>query len=173
MSSCICATRRESGGDDLRDAVTTDLGERIATAEAAGMVRLFSVRHEFPSAWAKFITTKIDTTVKTAELSLDLRPEHYPFWSRDRLQTVQQATVIARVSDDIDEIAITENADATGDSEPLTRPTDDSLGSLLVGTLDGLAPASPVCEPSQPFKLYFESTAMTDLWLAIAWKGTA
>jgi hypothetical protein len=163
------------GGAELRDAATTYLSQQIDTAEAAGMVRLFSIRHEFPSAWAKFIATKIDGNIKTAELSLDLRPEHYPFWSRGRLKIVHQAKVIARVSSDIDHIEITEkaDADATGKKDSLTRTNDPDSSSLVRCTLVDLAPTSPVSEPNKPFKLYFRNNSMTDLWLAITWKGTA
>src|SRR5262249_6602822 len=37
-------------------------------------VRLFSVRHEFPSEWAKFKSGQ--------DLNIDIKPEHYPFWTR-------------------------------------------------------------------------------------------
>lgn len=39
---------------------------------AAGSVRLFSIRHEFPSEWAKFKNVKITGNIKTAELILQL-----------------------------------------------------------------------------------------------------
>lgn len=162
------------GGEDLKDAAVAYLGEQIGKAEAAGMVRLFSIRHEFPSAWAKFIATEIDdTNVKTAELSLDLRPEHYPFWSKGRLKSVQGADVIARASDEVDSIEIAEKTDGTGKSDTLDRPTDPNLSGLLKGTLADLAPKSPVSDPNKPFKLFFKQNSMTDLWIAIAWKGTA
>jgi len=160
------------GGADLRNTVNTYLGQRVAAADAAGMVRLFSIRHEFASAWAKFTATKIEGDVKTAELSLELRPEHYPFWSRGRLQTVEHASLIARVGEQPDVIVLTKNADGSGSSDELRRPpADQHIESLLMGPLEDLAPASPVSVPGQPLKLYFKSNAMTDLWLAITWKG--
>jgi hypothetical protein len=162
------------GGADLKDAAESYLVEQIGKAEAAGMVRLFSIRHEFPSAWTKFIATKIDeSNVKTAELSLDLRPEHYPFWSKGRLKTVQRADVIARVSDEVDSIEIAEKPDGTGEWDTLDRPTDPNLSGLLSGTLANLSPSSPVGDPNKPFKLFFKQNSMTDLWIAIAWKGVA
>jgi hypothetical protein len=161
------------GGTELKDAATTHLGEQIDAAEAAGMMRLFSVRHEFPSAWAKFIATKIDDIdVKTAELGLDLRPEHYPFWSKGRLKSVLKAEVIARVSDAVVKIEIAGKSDGTGAIDSLTRPVNPSLPGLVTGPLTNLAPKVPVNEPNKPFMLYFKQNSVTDLWLAIAWKGT-
>jgi hypothetical protein len=60
---------------------TDHLEAAIAAAGALGSVRLFSVRLDFPSEWARFKATKIDGTHLTAPLSVTLRPEHYPFWS--------------------------------------------------------------------------------------------
>jgi hypothetical protein len=45
-------TARE-GGDLLRDGASTNLRTRIEEAQTAGSMRLFSVRHEFPTDWAK------------------------------------------------------------------------------------------------------------------------
>jgi hypothetical protein len=159
------------GGTDLKDAATEYLGELIGKAQAAGMVRLFSVRHEFPSAWAKFVATKIDGTTKTAELSLELRAEHYPFWSQGSLKSVKQAIVIAKVADGLDDIEIDEKPDGSGNSDHLTRPGDPTLTSVLEGTLTSLAPKSPVSDVGKPLKLYFKDNSVQDLWVAIAWKG--
>src|SRR5262245_20146146 len=51
-------------------------------ATAAGSVRLLSVRHDFPTEWAKFTATP-----GAADLRLELKPEHYPFWARRLLGT--------------------------------------------------------------------------------------
>lgn len=51
-------TAREGGGL-LRNGAVANLKERIAEAQAAGSVRLFSVRHEFPTEWAKFKSVKM------------------------------------------------------------------------------------------------------------------
>jgi hypothetical protein len=173
ISDVILHIRYTSRADaELQSAATAHLTAQITTAEAAGLVRLFSIRHEFPSAWAKFIATTIDGNQnKTAELSLDLRPEHYPFWSRGRLESVEHAQVFARVGEGIDEIGVVQNKDGSGNADALTRPTDPDFAALLVGTLTKLRPSSPVSAPNAPLKLYFQSNSMTDLWLAVKWKG--
>jgi hypothetical protein len=162
------------GGVEMKDAATTHLGQQIDAAEAAGMVRLFSVRQEFPSAWAKFKATEIDgNAVKTAELSLDLRAEHYPFWSQGRLKSVLKAEIFARVDAGVAKIEIAGKADATGSIDSLTPPANPSVPGVVAGTLSNFAPSLPVSAPNKPFKLYFKQNSVTELWLAIAWKGAA
>ena len=40
------------------------------------------MRHDFPSEWAKFQSVSLGATTPTAELSVALRAEHYPFWAQ-------------------------------------------------------------------------------------------
>jgi len=161
-------TARE-GGRDLKDAAAADLSQRIAAAEAAGMVRLFSVRDEFPSAWATFKSVKIIAGAgNTAELSLALRPEQYPFWSQGRLGLVEQAKVIARISGGLENVVIWEKHDGTGKTDSLKA---SSLEGFLEGELKNLKPASPVFERDKPLQLFFTQNVMDDLWIAITWKS--
>jgi hypothetical protein len=83
------------GGGLLRNGAVANLKTRIEEAQAAGSVRLFSVRHEFPSEWAKFRSVKIEGDVKAAALTTELRNEHYPFWSGARLEAMERADLIA------------------------------------------------------------------------------
>ena len=75
------------GRDSLRQKAVEHVQQLISKAEAVGMVRLFSVRHEFPSEWAKFQSQQ-PAANQRHKLTLVLRPEHYPFWSRGRLNKV-------------------------------------------------------------------------------------
>jgi hypothetical protein len=158
-------TARQGGGL-LRNGAVANLKTQIEAAQAAGSVRLFSIRHEFPSEWAKFASVKIAGATKSAELSLKLRPEHYPFWSQGRLETVTRADVIAQTGET--KIEITENADGTGNKDVLQ---DRSLKGLLKGKLEHFAPISPVSPADKPLKLLFNNNTMEDLWLALTWSG--
>jgi hypothetical protein len=158
-------TAREGGGL-LRRGAVDNLKAAINGAEAAGSVRLFSVRHEFPSEWAKFTSVKIEGAIKTAGLTLKLLPEHYPFWSQGRLKTVKRADVIARTSKP--SIAVTEKVDGTGKNDTLQ---DTSLMGLLKGELKQLAPTVPVTPEDNPLKLFLDDNLMEDLWLVVTWGG--
>jgi Tc toxin complex TcA C-terminal TcB-binding domain len=169
-------TARE-GGQALKDKAVANLMAQIAGATAAGMVRLFSVRHEFPSEWAKFKNAKFTEDVHTAELSLPLREEHYPYWSKGRAQRVIGVKALARVNDDTPEITITSAADGTdagdpnGDSE-VDRLTASPIRGLLQGTLSQSMPAVPfsASDPPDPIRLYFDNCgSIEDLWLAVIW----
>ena len=67
-------TSREGGGL-LRNGAVANLKTNIEEARAAGSMRPFSIRYEFPSEWAKFTSVQLDrpSAPDTAELVLDLR----------------------------------------------------------------------------------------------------
>ncbi|MGH9960057.1 MAG: hypothetical protein ACREBC_23530 [Pyrinomonadaceae bacterium] len=88
-------TAREGGGL-LRNGAVVNLKTRIEEAQATGSVRLFSMRHEFPTEWAKFKSVKIEGATEVAELTLNLREEHYPFWSRGRLEAIKRVNLFAK-----------------------------------------------------------------------------
>jgi len=112
---------------------------------ATGSVRLFSVRHEFPTEWANF-KRKIEGETKTAKLTLNLKEEHYPFWSKGRLGELKQAGLFARINENSIEIA--EKADGTGLKATLVK--DTSMGNLCAGKLTGQLPA-PIGEVTPVF----------------------
>jgi len=169
-------TARE-GGQALKDNAIANLKAQIADATAAGMVRLFSVRHEFPSVWARFKNAKLTDDVRTAELSLPLREEHYPYWSKGRLGSVIKVEALAKVIDDTTEISVTSAAaipgagDTSGDGEG-DQLTASPIQGLLQGTLSQSGPTEPfsASDPPDPIRLYFNNNrSIEDLWLAVTW----
>ncbi|MCI0702939.1 MAG: insecticidal toxin protein [Planctomycetia bacterium] len=154
-------TAREGGGL-LRAGAVAQLKEFIKSAEASGCVRLFSVRHEFPTQWASFQGQTPAANERFA-LNLKLRPEHYPFWSQGRLNTLARVEVLARTDlatlDIFDKL---EKADTTKKGD-LTKDAD--LGNLFRGQLTVGLPATPVGE----LKLFFDSKALADLWVLVKW----
>jgi hypothetical protein len=156
-------TARE-GGALLQKGALDNLKNRISDAQAAGSVRLFSLRHEFPTEWAKFKAVKIESNGGTAALTLDLRNEHYPFWSRGSLESVNGVTIFAKPTKGTkQEITIADNSDQPRNEDSLVK--DDSLGDFRVGKLKKIALPPPVGK----FVLYFDDSSIEDLWLAIAW----
>jgi hypothetical protein len=137
---------------------------QIDDAQAAGSVRMFSMRHEFPTEWAKF-QRQTPGANQRFELTLNLRDEHYPFWSQGRLKSVKRVDILARggkasleVSDKPD------RNDAAAKKDSLVK--DPAFGNLLVGKLSDVAlPTKPVGE----LKLFFDDKAMENLWIAVTW----
>jgi len=119
------------------------------------------MRHEFPTEWAKFKSVKFEGDIKTAELALNLREEHYPFWSQGRLDAVKRVDLFARTAKN--NVDISENADGTGKKDTLAK--DNSLGDLLAGKLTKISLPAPLGK----FSLHLNDNSMEDLWLALAW----
>jgi hypothetical protein len=158
------------GGASLRSAALQEIKNLIDTASAAGSVRLFSMRHDFPTQWAKF-TSLTPGANQRYELALTLRPEHYPFWSQGRLDRVVRIDLLAQSFDEPAPVTITvadrpDKTDAGTQKDTLTK--DPALNDLLVGKLTNVAlPARPTDE----LKLYFEDAKLGDLWIAVTWSG--
>jgi hypothetical protein len=123
-------------------------------------LRMFNMRHEFPTEWAKFKRVKIEGGTKTSELTLNLREEHYPFWSKGRLKELKRVDLFART--DKNSVEIADKADGTGIKATLGK--DTSMGNLCAGKLTDPLPA-----PIGEFTLYFINNSMEDLWMALTW----
>jgi hypothetical protein len=161
-------TAREGGGL-LRGAAADDLVRQLDGATAAGSVRLFSLRHEFPTEWARFKAATVGGSTPTAELAFTLRPEHYPFWSRGRLKAAARVELFS--SADADPFQATANADGTGAADDVAA--DAALG-VLSGRLTTVPlPADPgdatIKAPTGDFRLRLTDNSMRDLWLAVTW----
>lgn len=154
-------TARE-GGAPLRNAAVAQITQLIEDGRAAGSVRLFSVRHEFPGEWHRF-KTQTPPEGQRYELALTLRPEHYPFWARGRLNGVSRIDLLARSS----RSGVTVADRATGGNTDNLNG-DAALGDLLVGRLTAIPlPTRPTGEVT----LYFENAELDDFWLAVSWSG--
>lgn len=164
-------TARE-GGDLLKGNAVKNLQTLINNAQTVGSVRLFSVRHEFPSEWAKFRSVTIGGTTPTAGLSLTLLPQHYPFWAQSIVgsKPVKSVELVAEMlpTDTTTTVNLYDKADKTGKNDMLNQ--NPSLGNLLSGNLVNIAlPAAITDATHPPLTLYFDDNLMKDLWLAITW----
>jgi hypothetical protein len=166
-------TARE-GGETLKAAAIQNLGNLIRKAQTFGSVCLFSMRHDFPSQWAKFQSATIDpATAPTAELQLKLTPELYPFWAQEIVAGAPLLKAISflaerSAADNTSTAHIFAKADKTGNSATLT--VNPSLGSLLTGSLPQPLLAAALTDATHPpLILYFDYNSMSDLWVAITW----
>jgi hypothetical protein len=162
-------TAREGGGL-LRSAAISRTKELITEAQGVGSVRLFSVRHEFPAEWAKFLS-QVPAANHRFELALDLRREHYPYWSQSLLNGVTRVDILVRstatpVPGTFDIADKADKNDANEKKDTLTK--DATLGNMLVGKLEKIAPPA---QPTGELKLFLDERAIGDLWLGLTWKG--
>lgn len=161
-------TARE-GGDIVKTQAVQNLQTLINNAKTVGSVRLFSVRQEFPSQWAKFQSVTIGGA--TAELSLPLTPELYPFWAQGIVGTSMAKAVEFFAEMPAGDKTTTLNGydkpNKAGNTFALSR--NPLLGNLLMGNLPNASLPATVTDAKHPLTLYFDDNSMEDLWLAITW----
>ena len=167
-------TARE-GGELLRKGATDNLKAAFNTAQGVGSVRLFSMRHEFPDEWARF-QSQTPPPNQRFELKLNLRDEHYPFWSKGRLNKVKRLDLLARSSATSvpARLDIFQNA-APDNTKKGSLAKDATLGNLLIGALTDLKLKQPdgnlEDKPTGELKFFLEKKDLRDLWLAVTWSG--
>jgi Tc toxin complex TcA C-terminal TcB-binding domain len=166
-------TAREGGGL-LRNSAVARFNELIAESQAAGSVRLFSARHEFPTEWARFKSVQIGSATNAAELTLRLREEHYPFWSRGRVEVTKRVDLFARATKDTkNEIGVSSQLDNAGDLDSTVKDNmvkDPAFPGLRVGKLDKVPlPKSIHSAPEEKFTIFLDDNSMGDLWIALYW----
>jgi len=146
-------TARE-GGDLLKAAAIQNLTNRINNHQTVGSVCLFSIRHDFPTEWAKFRTN--------STLSVAFTPELYPFWSQGRNVAVKAVELFAEMSAPKTTVTMT---DKNGRQDTLAA--NPAMGGLLEGNMNNIPLPPAVADPA--LALTFDSNAMNDLWMAITW----
>jgi hypothetical protein len=153
------------GGDALKVKATNHLQSLLTDAQAGGTLRLFSVRHDFPTEWAKFQSLATAPGQRFA-LELSLRAEHYPFWSRANLNAVNRVDVFARAADpevlQAIDIFETANGPSVATLDPAAAPA-----SLLHGML----PPRTLPRPVGSLNFFTDTKAITDLWIAVDWRA--
>ena len=146
---------------DLKSKPPSDPVSPDNTDTASGNVRLFSVRHEFPTAWAKFKDATPDTNQRF-RLAFDLQEEHYPFWAQSNLKNPlpSKVSMMARVT----QLTTLNVFDKDGTSlGPLAKTT---FGNLLTREKSLTLPS-----PVGNVEMFFESTEVSDLWIAVDWSS--
>jgi hypothetical protein len=166
-------TARE-GGDALKAAAVANLQGLIKKAQTVGSVCLFSVRHDFPSQWAKFQSVAISATTLSAQLQLALVQELYPFWAQGILSSSSLLKGIQFFAEMPSGAATLVNVNIKPDlsGNNYTLVADPLLNNLLTGSIgkaDYPAAISDATHP--PLTLYFDNNSMNDLWMALTWGG--
>lgn len=151
-----------AGGGLLRKGAIQNLNGLINDAQAAGSVRLFSLKHEFPTEWAK-LKSLLDGGMPVAELKVAFRPEHYPFWSQNYLQSVSRVDVYAEAGSDV---SIFSKLKPNGQPDETSKDTLASkLGNLRFGQLTKTVLATPTSE----LKMFLTDRSIEDLWILVTW----
>jgi hypothetical protein len=165
------------GGRRLRELASLDLEERLGRLAP---VRLFSIRHDFPTEWAKF-----KSKAGTNDLVFKLGPEHYPLWTggpgprtargASAVGVATNVVLFAAVAKDEGDVparvAVT-TTDATGQPCQAGLAPDVTEGNLLIGTLELTNPALPTDRVRMDARGEWTlqlPTPIDDLWIAVGW----
>lgn len=127
---------------------------------AAGSAKLFSMRHEFTSAWARFRKIQV-APGGTASLPFELGMDHYPYRMQGALSKGKRVHLFARTAASSVEVELLRGA--------------TSIGSTTLG--EGQGVIVPPKQSGQPgtfdargaFELRFDTTDLEDLWLVVDW----
>jgi len=98
------------GGDPLRQAARQEL----SSGPQDGRARLFSVRHEFPTEWSRFLDPTSGADQKQAT-TLDLGAERFPYQFRGKVISVEKVEVFLGFKETFDNQAYTQDGTPLGD----------------------------------------------------------
>lgn len=156
-------TARE-GGELLKSVAKANLNAQIDAAQTVGSVRLFSLRHEFPTEWTRFKNVKIEGETSNAEITFKIRNEHFPYWSKSRLESINEIVFYTKNSTGI----VTQNP-SSSEVEIFTQKPDGNSTKETLPTPQTIALPNPPDKFTLKFKLNFNDNSMEDLWLALTW----
>lgn len=102
------------GGEELRKASKINLEQSTVPSP-----RLFSMKHEFPNEWHKFLTTQT--------LEFKLEQERFPFQLRGKDITVEEMDLYLLTKDDTNRKELGDELDMSLDTMSLDTPSKDIL----------------------------------------------
>ncbi|XHX76337.1 MAG: hypothetical protein RBJ76_18070 [Stenomitos frigidus ULC029] len=156
-------TAREGGGL-LRNGAIAHLKEQIDAAQTVGSVRLFSLRHEFPTEWAKFKSAKIGGATTDAELVFDIREEHFPYWSKGRLASIKNRILYIQGS-----TGVVTPTPSGNEVEVIAQKPDGTITKEALVAPESIVLPKPPNKFTLRLKWRFNANSMEDLWLAVTW----
>lgn len=80
------------GGDPLHTAATTSVTNLLRDATTRPLLRLFSLRHEFPTEWHRFVNSPASAMTL---MTVDLAAARFPYFAQDRTITIREARTVA------------------------------------------------------------------------------
>lgn len=101
ISDCIIHlnyTAREDAGLFKEKAITyiKSFLENTAELDTQPLMRMFSLRHEFPGEWYRFLHPLVPGSDQVMNLSL--KKEHFPFFTRERQIDIMKLEIFAKAS---------------------------------------------------------------------------
>jgi hypothetical protein len=158
-------TARE-GGQPLRTEAVAYIKETLDEAGAAGPVRLLSMRHEFPTEWARFKAMTLDAQTPEAPVAITLRQEHYPFWATKVAPIMLSGLTLFAKPGDGTKPTITVGTKPIGDPSRAEVLLEKSIGELKEVALPG-----PLPPALGELTLQLDDNSINDLWMVLSWQS--
>jgi hypothetical protein len=117
-------TARE-GGTTLKDAAIANLRTSFAP-EGVKLERLFSLRHEFPNQWHRFLHDEPDY-----ELEFEIRAEYFPFVAQDKTIQIQSVSLFVHPKPKLETDTVLTFILTSDGTEPSFEPPYEEVGTLL------------------------------------------
>ena len=109
-----------------------------ADLDTQPLMRMFSLRHEFPTEWYKFLNPAIPGSDQV--MGLTLKKEHFPFFTRQRTIDVMKLEILAKTNRTGDYhllISITDTDDTVVNSTQISMPENVTYANMQKATLTG------------------------------------
>ncbi len=85
------------GGNELNSGATVAATNLLAAANSQPLFRVFSLRHEFPSEWHRFVSSPTSTSGPNV-MTVDLATTRFPYFVQGRDISINEAMVFERTS---------------------------------------------------------------------------
>ena len=139
-----------TGGAQLGNQATKELGDLLAAENAAGLALLFGLTQEFPSDWAAFSASADD-------LSLALRRDQFPYWTKDIRLVIEGIEMYTATG------AGTANATLARRTIALPAGLSDQLNSAAGTATITVSPDAKVLVRNAPHPIYLSVRYRLDL----------
>jgi hypothetical protein len=157
-------TARESGGL-FKEKVATyikDFLMNIAELADQPLMRMFSMRHEFPTEWHKFLHPSVAESDQI--LNITIGRERMPFFTQHRKIDVMRIDVLARTTESKEEytllLSVTGEDDSVMESSPIAMPQNAKYGDLQMASFTDIPPEAISIE--KPMSLKLKHSTSTD-----------
>jgi hypothetical protein len=134
----------------------------VATWLKANSTQLFSMRHEFPSEWARFQRTQL-ILGQIANLLFELKDEHFPYRMQGSFSNAKYVHLFGRTQAQQIEAELVRGTTSVGKTT-LINGEGVIVPPLQSGTLGNF-------NPRGSFELHFDTNAFEDLWVVVDWSS--
>ena len=119
------------GGEPLRAEAKASVTSLLGDATARPLFRLFSLRHEFPGEWHRFVSSPVSAMTT---INVDLASARFPYFTQGRTVTIRQASTVVRSKSGTPPQVMIAPGQAPPDLTQAVWTGEDNPGPWTIGT---------------------------------------